>query len=190
MTLACDHCGIHYGDLLRGDLWQAYTCQRCDQESCHQCVARTDQGDRIAFLTCPKCSADSLRGLDLRNRFSIFTPTAELRTFDRALALPFVASSLADSCVYPRRTENLIRSALPKLEQFGPRFVLVDEGDEQERQQLADWFPSRFNPQTATRSGTLIWITDGVATRCSGGPLLTEYEILKTSRELWADANE
>ena len=150
-------------------------------ESCEHCVASEDQGNQIAFLRCPNCGGDSLDALDLRNRQSIFTSTEQLASFDVGIALPWVTWS-----VYPRRTERLIQKSLPKLSKYGPRFALLDEDDAKVRAYLTQAFPDRFNCDVPQGSGALIWIAHGTPIECAGGPNVTEYEILKMSRSLWA----
>ena len=181
MKPVCQHCSTHYGELLRSERWRAFHCQTCHTESCELCVASEDQGNHIAFLRCPSCGGDSLDDLDLRDRHSIFTSTEQLASFDVGIALPWVTWS-----VYPRRTETLIQKSLPKLSDYGPRFALLDEDDAKVRAYLAQAFPDRFNCDTPQGSGALIWIADGKPIQCAGGPNVTEYEILKTSRALWA----
>ncbi|TWT72643.1 hypothetical protein Pan14r_49630 [Crateriforma conspicua] len=183
MTPVCQNCSARYGELLRSERWRAYRCQTCDTESCELCVASEDQGNHIAFLRCPNCGGDSLDALDLRDRHSIFTSIEHLDSFDVGIALPWVTWS-----VYPRRTETLIHKALPKLSDYGPRFGLLNEDDAKVRSYLAKAFPDHFNCDVPQGSGVLIWIADGTPLQCAGGPNVTEYEILKTSRSLWSAA--
>lgn len=183
MNPVCQHCSTHYGELLRSERWRAFGCQRCDMESCELCVASEDRGNHIAFLRCPNCGGDSLDALDLRDRHSIFTSIEHLASFDAGIALPWVSWS-----VYPRRTEALIKKALPKLSDYRPRFGLLNEDDANVRAYLAHAFPDHFNRDAPIGSGVLIWIEGGTPLQCAGGPNVTEYEILRTSRSLWAAA--
>ncbi|QDV86048.1 hypothetical protein TBK1r_50650 [Stieleria magnilauensis] len=177
----CQHCSTRYGELLRSDRWRGFRCETCNTESCELCVVSEDLGNHIAFLRCPSCGGDSLDDLDLHDRHSIFTSTEQLTSLDIGIALPWITWS-----VYPRRTEALIQKSLPRLSDYGPRFALLDENEPKVRAYLAQAFPDRFNCDTPQGSGALIWIADGKPIQCSGGPNVTEYEILKTSRSLWA----
>ena len=115
----------------------------------------------------------------------MFTSIEELSSFENGIALPFVAWS-----VYPRRTEGLIRSSLAKLSDFKPSFALLDEENQNVRAKLAEWFPGRFDADVPLGSGALIWIVAGVPVQCAIGQYLTEYEILKASRILWAASEQ
>ncbi|MCD0462044.1 B-box zinc finger protein [Roseiconus lacunae] len=181
MTSVCRHCGTHYDELLRNEQWRGFSCRACDTESCQRCVASEDQGNQIVFLRCPNCKADNLDAFDLRDRHSIFTSIEQVSSFEAGIALPYVAWS-----VYPRRTESLVHSALPKLSSFHPSFGLLDEENELVRVQLANWFPDRFNADVPIGSGVLIWFLAGKPVHCDGGHYLTEYEILRLSRQLWS----
>ena len=85
---------------------------------------------------------------------------------------------------------NLAKKSLPKLSDYGPRFALLDENEAKVRAYLAQAFPDRFNCDTPLGSGALIWIADGKPIQCAGGPNVTEYERLKTSRSLWATVTD
>ena len=185
MTIACQHCRTLYDELLRNEQWRGFACPACKSESCQRCVASKDQGNQIAFLRCPNCNGDNLDAFDLRDRYSIFTPIEEIAAFHTGLVLPYVAWS-----VYPRRTESLVRSALPKLSKFHPIFGLLDEENELVRTQLTNWFPDRFNADVPIGSGVLIWIFAGKPVHCDGGAYATEYEILRLSRQLWASSED
>ena len=119
--------------------------------------------------------------IDLRDRFSIFTAIEDVERFDNCIALPFVPWS-----VYSHRTERLVQKALPKLQDYHPQFVLLNEDDEPTRMTLSSWFPDRFQPTVAQGAGSLIWLKGGAPVESRhGGPYLTEYEILRTSHTSW-----
>ncbi len=123
--------------------------------------------------------------MDLRERHPIFTSIQQLTSFEKGIALPYVPWS-----VYPRRTENLLRSSWPKLSAYQPHFGLLDEEDEHVRLQLARWFPDRFNVHVPLGAGVLIWFVASRPVHCDGGPHLTKYEILKLSRKIWSGNRE
>jgi hypothetical protein len=183
MTDACPHCGTTYADLLRNARRHLFLCRECEQVFCESCVILDYSfGHDIAAASCPNCASDQIDLIDLPTRFSIYSKIEDIARIQNGLALPFVPWS-----VYPRRTEQLVRKALPKLQRYRPDFVLLNEDDESTRNVLAVLFPDCFQAMAAIGAGSLIWIKGGEPVDCSqGGPYVTEYEILVKSRAAWS----
>jgi hypothetical protein len=181
MQTQCSNCGTDYAALQRANKLDIYTCSNCDQEYCEECIEHKEIGQFIWLVRCPKCSEDELGHSKLTDRFTIFADPQTVDSSLHAIVLPYVVRD-----IYPLRTEALVKKALPKLKEFHPDFLLLDEDDPAIRKLLASWFPQQFNEETAVGAGALIWIQSGEPLAIlPGGPHLTEYEILKTSRSMW-----